>query len=215
MRWRSLGRGCGRCGRGDLFRGLRRARMQMSDARFVIRSVERRGDLASPAPIDLADFTSDVIRPDAPRARLIEVRDRRRLLGGLLSATEPRRYRNMAQSKRSVRIPLGLSSDDVLCVLPRVAAAAPGSVTNVDRPGIGVPRLVSMASAVMASPLTSVTCHEKHSPVQAVLLFRFRNQLRRLAGSNHPRGVAVVHRHAPTAETRGGCHRARVVRVHG
>jgi hypothetical protein len=49
----------------------------------------------SPDTIDTANFTSEVIRQEVPRARVIDVRENGRLLGGFLSATEYERYRNM------------------------------------------------------------------------------------------------------------------------
>ena len=90
--------------------------------------VPKQGDVirASPATIDLADFTSDVIRQEAPRARAIEVRDHGQLLAVTLSATELKRYRNMVRSKRAVRILLRLAPDDVLGVLPWMGEAWPG-----------------------------------------------------------------------------------------
>jgi hypothetical protein len=71
---------------------------------------------ASPATIDIADFTSDVIRREARRTRVIEVRDHGQLLGGFLSATELERYRNLV--RRDVEVfRAGEFPDDVVAAL--------------------------------------------------------------------------------------------------
>ena len=60
--------------------------------------------------------TGDVIRREARRTRVIEVRDHGQLLGGFLSATELERYRNLV--RRDVEVfRAGEFPDDVVAAL--------------------------------------------------------------------------------------------------
>jgi hypothetical protein len=72
--------------------------------------------LESPATIDIADLTGDLIRQESPRARVIEVRDHGQLLGGFLSVAELERYRNLV--RRDVEVfRSGEFPDDVVAAL--------------------------------------------------------------------------------------------------
>ncbi len=72
------------------------------------------------APIDIADFTSEVIRQEAPQAGIIEVREHGEVLGGFLSAAELARYRELV--RRDVEVfRAGEFPDDVVAALEKTA----------------------------------------------------------------------------------------------
>jgi len=68
------------------------------------------------ATIDIADLTGEVLREALSRARVIEVRERDRLLGGFLVAAEFERYRDFV--RRDVEVcRAGEFPDDVVAAL--------------------------------------------------------------------------------------------------
>jgi len=72
------------------------------------------------ATIDIADFTSEVIRREASRARVIEVREHGEILGGFLSAGELERYRELV--RRDVEVfRAGEFPDDIVAALEESA----------------------------------------------------------------------------------------------
>lgn len=77
----------------------------MNGARQVLSFVPKEDAVprGSPVTIDIADCSSEVIREEAPRAPVIDVRENGRLLGGLLSSTELEHYRNLV--RRDVEVP--------------------------------------------------------------------------------------------------------------